>query len=234
MDIYLLKLVGNWISVLFVSLVSFLGINDYNELATNIENTSYTNTVSVENEIIPYKTKYVYNSKKASTAKREVLVQGVDGLSYTYKNGETKVLKEPVTEVIEVGTGRAGEYVGRLTTYGGDCYGCSKTATVACKTKKGKRWSLWKDGIYYTDDEYGKVRILAADLGGFPCGTMILIDNGRIDPFLAVVMDTGGTMRQQYAKGYIWMDLAFQYQGDSKGTKTGSKNTKFTVQRWGW
>lgn len=234
MDIYLLKLVGNWLSVLVVSLVSFLGIDDYQELATNIENTSYTKTVAVENKVIPYQTKYVYNSKKASTAKREVLVEGQDGLSYTYKNGETKVLKEPVTEVIEVGTGRAGEYTGRLTTYGGDCYGCSKTATVACKTKSGKRWSLWKDGIYYNDSEYGKVRILAADLSGFPCGTMILIDNGRIEPFLGVVMDTGGTMRKQYAKGYIWMDLAFQYQGDSKGTKTGSKNTKFTVQRWGW
>lgn len=234
MDIYLLKLVGNWLSVLVVSLVSFLGINDYQELATNIENTSYTKTVAVENKVIPYQTKYVYNSKKASTAEREVLVEGQDGLSYTYENGETKVLKEPVTEVIEVGTGRAGEYTGRLTTYGGDCYGCSKTATVACKTKSGKRWSLWKDGIYYNDSEYGEVRILAADLSGFPCGTMILIDNGRIEPFLGVVMDTGGTMRKQYAKGYIWMDLAFQYQGDSKGTKTGSKNTKFTVQRWGW
>ncbi len=234
MDIYLLKLVGNWISVLFVSLLSLFGVNNYQEVTTNIENTSYTDPVSVVNKIIPYETEYVYNPKKASTAKREILVPGVDGLSYTYENGETKILKDATTQVIEVGTGRAGIYQGRLTTYGGDCYGCSKTATVACRTKDGKRWSLFKDGIYYSDDEYGKVRIIAADLGGFPCGTMIEIDNGKIDPFMAVVMDTGGTMRQQYAQGYIWMDLAFKYQGDSKGTNTGSKNTKFTVQRWGW
>ena len=234
MDIYLLKLVGNWISVLVVSLVSFFGIDDYKEMATNVENTSYTKTVSVENKIIPYKVKYVYNKNKASTAKKEVLVEGEDGISYTYENGVTKVLKEPVNKVIEVGTGRAGEYTGRLTNYGGDCLGCSKTATVACKTEKGKKWSLFKNGVYYTDSEYGKVRIVAADLGGFPCGTIILIDDGRTKPFLAVVMDTGATMRKNYAKGYVWMDLAYQYEADIKGQKTGSKNTKFTIQRWGW
>ena len=87
MDIYLLKLVGNWLSVLFVSLVSFLGIDDYSEVATNMENTSYTKTATVVNEVIPYKTEYVYNPNKASTAKREVLVKGEDGISYTYENG---------------------------------------------------------------------------------------------------------------------------------------------------
>ena len=234
MDIYLLKLIGSWLSVLVVSLTSFLGIDDYKEKASNLENTSYTKTVSVENKIIPYQIKYVYNPDKASTAYYEVLVEGEDGINYTYENGITKVLKEPVNKVIEIGTGRAGEYVGRLTNYGGDCLGCSKTAVVACRTKNGKSWSLFKNGIYYPDDEYGKVRIIAADLGGFPCGTIIRIDDGRNAPFLGVVLDTGGTMRKSYKNGYIWMDLAYQYQADIKGQKTGSKNTKFKVQRWGW
>lgn len=234
MDIYLLKLVGNWLSVLFVSLVSFLGIDDYSEAATNIENTSYTKTATVVNEVIPYKTEYVYNPNKASTAAKEVLVKGEDGISYTYENGETKVLKEVVNEVIEIGTGRAGKYVGRLTNYGGDCPGCSKTATVACRTESGKRWSLFNDGIYYTDDEYGKARIVAADLGGFPCGTVIMIDDGRNEPFLGIVLDTGATMRKYYKRGYVWMDLAYQYQATAARAKTGSKKTTFTIQRWGW
>lgn len=234
MEIYLLRLIGNWLSVLAVSLVSFLGIGNYQEMMTDVENTSYTKTVSVVNEIIPYETEYIYNSNKSRTSENVVLVEGETGLSYTYENGVTKVLREPVTEVIEVGTARSGEYTGRLTTYGADCLGCSKTGTVACRTESGEKFSLLTNGMYYEDDEYGSVRILAADLSGFPCGTMILVDNGKIDPFYAVVMDTGGTMRKYYQQGVIWMDLAFVYQADSKGTNTGSTSTKFSVQRWGW
>lgn len=234
MDIFLLKLVGNWLSVLAVSLVSFLGIGEYQEKQAETLNTSYTKTVSVINEVIPYEIEYVYNSDRASSSEPVILVEGEEGLNYTYENGQTKTLKSAVNQIVEVGTGRSGNYVGRLTTYGSDCKGCSKTGTVACRTSEGKSWSLTKHGMYYTDNEFGRVRIIAADLGGFLCGTIIMIDNGLIDPFYAVVLDTGGTMRQAYSKGIIWMDLAFVYQADAKGTKTGSKNTKFTVQRWGW
>lgn len=234
MEIYLLKLIGNWLSVLAVSLVSFLGLGAYQEEKIDIENTSYTKTVSVVNEIIPFQTEYVFNASKSKNAEKTILVEGEDGLSYTYDNGVQKVLRNPVTQVVEVGTARNGEYVGKLTTYGSDCAGCSKTGTVACRTESGASFSLTKNGMYYNDSEYGKVRILAADLGGFPCGTMILVDNGQIDPFYAVVLDTGGSMRKAYKKGIIWMDLAFVYQEDSKGTNSGSKNAKFSVQRWGW
>lgn len=234
MEIYLLKLIGNWLSVLAVSLVSFLGLGDYQEHMKDVENTSYTKTVSVVNEVIPYETEYVYNSSKSRNSEQVVLKKGTDGLSYTYDNGTKKILRKPTSQVVEVGTARIGEYTGRLTTYGSDCIGCSKTGTVACKTEAGTRFSLTQNGMYYTDSTYGKVRIVAADLGGFPCGTMVLIDNGKIDPFYAVVLDTGGTMRQAYKQGIIWMDLAFVYQNDSKGTNTGGKDVKFSVQRWGW
>lgn len=234
MDIFLLKLVGSWLSVLAVSLVSFLGIGEYQEKQAETLNTSYTKTVSVVNEIIPYEIEYIYNPDKASSADHLILVEGEEGLSYTYENGQTKILKSAVNQIVEVGTGRRGEYIGRLTTYGSDCAGCSKTGTVACRTADGKNWSLTKNGMYYTDSEFGRVRIIAADLSGFPCGTMVLIDNGLIDPFYAIVLDTGGTMRQAYSNGIIWMDLAFVYQDDAKGTKSGNKNTKFSVQRWGW
>ncbi len=234
MEIYLLKLIGNWLSVLAISLVSFLGFDDYHEKVNNVENTSYTKTVSVVNEVIPYSTEYVYNPSRTVNSGQVILTPGQDGLSYIYESGVKKTLRNPVTQVVEVGTARKGEYKGRLTTYGADCAGCSKTGTVACRTKSGQTHSLYRDGIYYQDEDYGSVRIIAADLGGFPCGTMILIDNGVVDPFYAVVLDTGGTMRQAYKTGYVWMDLAFVNEGDSKGTKYGSKNTKFSVQRWGW
>lgn len=234
MDIFLLKLVGNWLSVLAVSLISFFGVGEYQEKQNGVENTSYTKTVSVINEVIPYKTEYVYNSSKSMTSAKEVIVQGEEGLSYTYENGQKKILKSAINQVIEIGTGRRGDYVGRLTAYGSDCVGCSKTGTVACRTETGKNWSLTKNGMYYTDSEYGKVRIVAADLGGFPCGTVVLVDNKTVEPFYAVVLDTGGSMRQAFSNGIIWMDLAFVYQKDAKGTNTSSRATKFNVQRWGW
>ena len=236
MDIYLLKLIGSWLSVLVVSLTSFLGIDDYKEKASNLENTSYTKTVSVENKIIPYQIKYVYNPDKASTADYEVLVEGEDGINYTYENGITKVLKEPVNKVIEIGTGRAGEYVGRLTNYGGDCLGCSKTAVVACRTKNGKSWSLFKNGIYYPDDEYGKVRIIAADLGGFPCGTIIEVKSSNLGDFMGIVMDTGYTMREKLKEGIYHFDVAYQTEKDEniRFATNMSGNVEFNVQRWGW
>ena len=40
MEIYLLKLIGNWLSVLAVSLVSFLGLGDYQEKMVDVENSS--------------------------------------------------------------------------------------------------------------------------------------------------------------------------------------------------
>ena len=85
MDIYLLKLVGNWISVLFVSLLSLFGVNNYQEVTTNIENTSYTDPVSVVNKIIPYETEYVTNTSLEEGTSR-VIQGGTDGkVVETYK-----------------------------------------------------------------------------------------------------------------------------------------------------
>ena len=103
MEIYLLKLIGNWLSVLAVSLVSFLGLGAYQEKEIDVENTSYTKTVSVVNEVIPYPIEYVYNSSKSKNAEQVTLVEGEDGLSYTYDNGLKKILRNPVTKVVEIG-----------------------------------------------------------------------------------------------------------------------------------
>lgn len=234
MDIYLLKLVVDWFSVLIISLISFFGVGTYSEKNLDIENTSYTNTATVVNEIVPYKTEYVFNPNKSADSEALVLIEGENGINYAYANGEVRVLKNPVNKVVELGTAKRTEYTGRLTYYGADCPGCSKTGTVACSTREGKRFSLYTDGIYYNDYMYGDVRIVAADFRGFPCGTIVLVDNGLADPFLAVVLDTGYTMRKSYDVGYVWMDLAFSYAADGHDTNSNSKNTKFSVQRWGW
>ena len=234
MDIYLLQLLGNWLSVLCVTLTSFFGINVYKEDKQDIENTSYTKTATVVNQVVGYKTEYVYNNKKPSDSAPEVLQEGEYGLIYNYEDGKTSILRNSVNKIVEVGTAKASKYTGRITTYTPYCAGCSKAGNVACYTKDHKKFSLKKNGHFYVDDEYGQVRILAAALTVFPCGTIITVDTGMTAPFNAVVLDTGGTMRKAMRNGYVWMDLAFSEPNKAEAKKISTKNAKFTVQRWGW
>lgn len=199
MDIYLLQLLGNWLSVLLVTLVSFFNIGNYDEEKSDLENLSYTKTATVLNEVVNYKTEYVYNSNKSADSSPEVIREGEYGLIYRYENGDTKVFKNAVNRIVEIGTAKAVKYTGRMTAYTPYCVGCSKVGNVACMAK-GKKHSLITNGQYYVDSEYGKVRIVAAALSAFPCGTIVTIDNGKLPVFNAIVLDTGGSMRQQLPK----------------------------------
>jgi 3D (Asp-Asp-Asp) domain-containing protein len=187
----------------------------------------------VKTELIKYKTEYVYKENVPSNVSK-VLTEGVNGLVSIEKDTNNyTVIKNAVNEIVEVGTAPVGEYVGTLTGYGPDCKGCSPVGHVACRTEAGKNYSLTKDGITYTDDEYGEVRILAADFRLFPCGTVIEITNDTIEPTIGIVMDTGSTMRLYWRKyKMVWLDLAFPTE---KGTSTvTNKKTEYSVKRWGW
>lgn len=235
MNLYLLQFVGKMLSLIVVSIASFFGGIEVNTESTSIQNQNKEKNLSVINKVIEHQTEYQYNSKLPSNLQK-VLVEGVDGISYIDESTkEEKILSEPITEVIEVGTGDYGEYEGRLTGYGPDCPGCSSVGNVACFTKNRTNHSLIYDGIYYEDDTYGSVRILAADHIKFPCGTIVLVDTGTTDPFYGVVLDTGATMRNAWREdGYVWMDLAYESQEAARNGNTSSKNTKYSVQRWGW
>ena len=234
MNIYLLQAVGKWLSLIIVSTASLFGLINTDEQETVVSNQNESKNLNVVNTVIEHDTEYNYNSSLPSNVQR-TLVEGVDGLTYTNKEtNEEKLLISPVTEVIEVGTGDYGEYVGRLTGYGPDCPGCSAVGNVACFTKDRTNHSLINDGIYYQDDEYGEVRILAAANNKFPCGTIVLVDNGIMEPFYGVVLDSGSSMRSAWAEGQVWMDLAFESQAAAREGNATSRNVKFSVQRWGW
>lgn len=147
----------------------------------------------------------------------------------------TVVLKEeqPVSTT-KTNSKTLSEYTGRLTGYGPDCVGCSKVGNVACRTREKKAHSLIKDGIYYNDKQYGKVRILAAATSKFKCGTIVVVKKPGMQPFTGIVLDTGGSMRQAWAKGDVWMDLAYSSNAMAGSDKLTGKNIKFSVQRWGW
>ena len=201
---------------------------------TTIYNNIGDMNATITNEIDPYGTDYVYVENVPSTAEPVVLEEGINGLDYTYDGLNYIHLNDKKNQVLQVGTGKAGEFSGRLTGYGPDCPGCSKVGNVSCLTKEKTRHSLINDGLYYTDSVYGSVRILAADNGAFPCGTIVKVDNGILNEFYGIVLDTGITMRKAIKEGVVWMDLAFKTEAEAKVGGATSSNTKFSVQRWGW
>lgn len=210
-------------------------------IVVTIKNTGVTlynptgnKTATIINEVEPYETDYVYIENMPSDAEPVVLSEGINGLDYTYDGLTYTHLSDKKNEVVQVGTGKKGAYTGKLTGYGPDCPGCSTVGNVSCMTREGTRHSLINDGIYYTDTVYGKVRILAADNNAFPCGTVIKVDNGHLDEFYAIVLDTGSSMRNAWKDGNVWIDLAFSSQADARKGNATSSNTKFNVQRWGW
>ena len=230
MNIFLIQVIGNFVNFLTVTILSLFGM--LNSVDTEIKNSDVTKNSYIENQTINYSTVYQYNSKIPSNISR-VLVKGEDGIVYGNNYDNTQIiLKEVVNEIVEVGTGAQGMFQGRLTGYGPDCPGCSSVGNVSCRTKEGLNHSLINNGITYTDQEYGEVRILAAATSAFPCGTIIAVDNGILTPFYAIVLDSGYDMRNAWQNGNVWFDLAFESQASV--TNVSNKTALFSVQRWGW
>ena len=234
MEITKLGRLVKWFSITFVALATlFNSINLFSKEKVEVENLNETKNSVALTKVIKREVVKTYNSK-IPTGHTITKKEGQDGLSYVDENGETLgVITKPVNAEIEIGTGKNGEYVGKMTGYGADCAGCSSTGTVSCKTKYGSH-SLRNNGTTYNDDEYGNVRIIAADLSEFPCGTIIKVDNPSLGEFTAIVLDTGGAMQRDWARGIVHMDLAFLSESDPSLNLATSSNVKYSVQRWGW
>lgn len=235
MNILLLEFARKLLSLLVISFMSLFNLGNYNEVELKTDN--LIKDTSIISTVTKYKTVYKYNSKLPSNVKK-VITPGINEVAYKTSENETvQVIQEKVDEVVEVGTGRNGNYTGKLSGYGPDCVGCTGTGNLACKTREKKTHSLVNDGIYYEDTEFGKVRIVAAALKGFPCGTIIQITKPGKDSFTAIVLDTGASMANSWAQGKVWMDLAYPTQKDKTvfgaDGLTGN-NINFSVQRWGW
>lgn len=217
--------------IMIVSIITITIINT----GTTIHNPIGSMTATMVNEVEPYGTDYVYVENVPSTAEPIVLVEGVNGLDYTYDGLNYVHLSDVKNEVVQKGSGAPGNFDGKLTGYGPDCPGCSKVGNVSCRTKEGTNHSLTYDGLYYDDSAYGSVRILAADHSVFPCGTIVKVNNGVLDEFTGIVLDTGSAMRGAWRnEGKIWMDLAFTSQAEALTGGATSNKTSFEVQRWGW
>ena len=217
--------------ILMITIITITIVNS----GITIHNPAPNMTATIINEVKAYETEYVYNEYMPSTADPLTLVEGINGLDYTYDGLTYTHLSDKVNEVVQVGTGMQGIFNGKLTGYGPDCPGCSEVGNVSCVTREGINHSLTYDGLYYTDITYGSLIILAADHLMFPCGTVVKVNNGILNEFYGIVLDTGIAMRNAWRnEGVVWMDLAFSSQKEALTGGATSSNTTFSVQRWGW
>lgn len=202
---------------------------DFSNSIFVVSNNDFVKTSNISLVSIPYENEIVY-SDDMLYGKERVVREGIDG--YAMSDSSTVVVS-PINRIVEVGRGPLSISYGSTTGYGADCVGCS--GNVACSTRKGSH-NLITDGVYFDDSEYGNVRIIAADNSLFSCGTVMEVDNGVMDPFMAIVLDTGGAMRSAWSSGNILIDIAFSYE-NSKGINNAtnkSGNVKFKVYRNGW
>ena len=211
---------------LFLTSTSFAGIAFSRTIIVSNDSFDKSSTLSVVPISYDIETRY---SDDLLYGEEKVVQEGIDG--YALESGT--VVVEPTNKIIEVGRGPISISYGSTTGYGANCVGCS--GNVACSTEYGTH-NLIRDGVYYNDSKYGKVRIVAADNSKFSCGTIIEVDNSIMDPFMAIVMDTGGAMRDAWSSGNILIDIAFSYENSDgiNNATNRSGNVKFKVYRNGW
>ena len=139
------------------------------------------------------------------------------------KNVVTTKLVTNVNEIKKYGINTKIKFIGTLTGYGPDCEGCG--GHVACRPNPDVR----NGNIYYNDNTYGKIRILAADYS-IPCGSIIHIENYKFaenNEFIGIVLDRGSAIVG------LTMDLLYPSEADTVVIGR-QRNISFTIERWGW
>jgi len=133
-----------------------------------------------------------------------------------------KAIKVFSTDEIKLNQNKKISFIGTLTGYGADCEGCS--GIVGCKPYQ----NVSNGNIYYNDNKYGKIRILAADTS-IPCGSIIKISNYKFinDDFYGIVLDRGSAIVG------LTMDLLHESEDDT--VIVGRQyNINFEIIRWGF
>ncbi len=227
--IIILKVV---LAVTIVTLV-FTGYNVISE--ENIFNSEHFNEYSnAFSSVIEYEVVKSFDSDIPKNITRTI-INGQNGLEYSNGQGEVQTLKPVINEEVVIGTGKEGNYTGIMTGYGPDCSTCDGRGYTACKTTDLGWYNIITHGTHYNDSEYGSVRVLAADLSEFPCGTIVEVDSTNAGKFLGIVLDTGYDMRKHFGMGIIHFDVAFKTEEDPQlPYMTNMNSVNYNVQRWGF
>ena len=132
---------------------------------------------------------------------------------YVYASNEIIIDDEVVDDVLEI-------QLGKLSRYGPDCYLCTGYLAYGLYVGSGT--------IYYNDNYYGNVRILAGDKF-YPFGTIVRVSYD-MESFLGIVLDRGGSIG---FNGKALFDLLYpnEYLANKDGV---NYNTKFEILRYGF
>jgi len=129
---------------------------------------------------------------------------------------------ETMEDLAEYGPVMPVSFDGQMTAYKANCVGC--TGLVSCPPRQDVR----NDNIYFEDNTYGTLRILAAD-PAIPCGTIVQVTNVTFssEPIMGIVLDRGGLI-----KGKIMDFLVGEH--DDMDIVGRQRNAHYETLRWGW
>ena len=234
MNLYLVQIILKFIRMLFIAFISFFNITIYAERVNVAQNELINQDRYAVNQVILKEEKPKVQQTKKVTIKKATTKKVIAPVKKVVTPTPNTVVTKEAPKTVPKQTQVLETFSGRLTGYGYDCAGCSGYGNLACKTREKKTHSLKTNGIYYTDKEFGKVRILAAATSKFKCGTIITVTKSGQTPFTAVVLDTGGSMRKAWSQGTVWMDLAYSSEALAGSDNLTGRNIKFEVKRYGW
>lgn len=185
--------------------------------------------------------KFQYN-KSNITVDNNNLDKMADSTSNLFKEEEDMLTADDniVESLTDSSEAVIEEYTGILTGYGPDCVGCGNFKTNKVSTASGYHIANIVNGaiepaftITYDDNEYGKVRIVAAD-SDIPFYSIVRITIPNNDPITAIVLDRGSTVgfdNCRSSKGCLTnFDLLYPTEAESLGK---TRNVKFELLRSG-
>lgn len=125
------------------------------------------------------------------------------------------------SEALKYASSMPVKFDGVMTGYGPDCEGCG--GRTGCPPAQNVR----NGNIYFKDNEYGKVNIVATDRR-IPCGSIIKITNSSIaKEVVAIALDRGGAIKEN--------KMDFLVETESKASKKiGKQRVTYEIVRWGW
>lgn len=160
----------------------------------------------------------VGNINKTKSLSAYHLVNKYDDLNPNLSFAKVSTLEE----IKKLGATTPVEFKGQMTGYGPDCPGCG--GRTGCSPYQDVR----KNNIYFDDNTYGEVRIIATDKA-IPCGSIIKVSNvsWTDEEFVAIALDRGGAI-----KGLI-TDLLFKDEKSAKFVGR-QRDVNYKIIRWGW
>lgn len=151
-------------------------------------------------------------------------VRSIKAIHLVSKYNENIVKTKEVNtfaEVLKYGNDMPVKFEGTMTGYGPDCEGCG--GRVGCPPRQNVK----NGNIYFNDQEYGKINIVATD-SRIPCGSIVKIINSSLGAeVVAIALDRGGAI-----KGTL---MDFLVETEAKAAKTvGRQKVTYEIVRWGW